>query len=105
MRLQGVSCPRVSADLETLCSFADGALVKVGNRTECALLELCGGLGGSYTRIRSRHNLVRRFPFSSDRKRMASLTFCPGERCAPLLAPLTLQQELLATSHALHCSA
>jgi len=55
-----------------------GKLVKVGNRTECALLELCVALGGSYTRIRAGHDLVRRFPFSSDRKRMSSLTFSPG---------------------------
>ncbi len=56
----------------------------MGNRTECALLELCTGLGGSYARIRSGHELVRRFPFSSDRKRMSSLCFNPGERCAGL---------------------
>ena len=55
-------------------------VVKVGNRTECALLELCSGLGGSYSRLRSSHELVRRYPFSSDRKRMSSLTYNPGER-------------------------
>ena len=61
--------------------------MKVGNRTECALLELCGALGGSYVRMRAGHDLVRRFPFSSDRKRMSSLTFNQGERrAAPLAA-------------------
>jgi len=70
---------------------ATGKLVKVGNRTECALLELCGALGGDYTRVRSGHELIRRFPFSSDRKRMSSLTFNPGERCqAPPTVPTSL---------------
>lgn len=64
--------------------FCAGKLVKVGNRTECALLELCVALGGSYTRIRAGHDLVRRFPFSSDRKRMSSLTFSPGGRWVPV---------------------
>lgn len=60
--------------------FVHADVVKVGNRTECALLELCSGLGGSYSRLRSSHELVRRYPFSSDRKRMSSLTYNPGER-------------------------
>lgn len=59
----------------------NAGVVKVGNRTECALLQLCNGLGGSYARLRSSHELVRRYPFSSDRKRMSSLTYNPGERC------------------------
>lgn len=71
-----------SANATMMCRA--GKLVKVGNRTECALLELCAALGGSYTRIRAGHDLVRRFPFSSDRKRMSSLTFSPGERWVPL---------------------
>ncbi len=74
-------------DISSICNAADG-LVKVGNRTECALLELCTALGGSYTRIRASQELVRRYPFSSDRKRMSSLTFNPGERHALVLCKL-----------------
>ena len=69
----------IYAEQQVFLCIADG-VVKVGNRTECALLELCSGLGGSWTRIRAGHELVRRYPFSSDRKRMSSLTFNPGER-------------------------
>lgn len=63
--------------------MSDGAdtLVKIGNRTECALLELCSHLGANYSRIRSEQQVVRRFPFSSDRKRMSTLAFNPGDRC------------------------
>lgn len=70
-----------SLALNTTASIEAGKsdVVKVGNRTECALLQLCNGLGGSYARLRSAHELVRRYPFSSDRKRMSSLTYNPGE--------------------------
>lgn len=67
-----------SAGLEYSGNKAD-TLVKVGNRTECALLELCSHLGANYNRIRSEQKVVRRFPFSSDRKRMSTLVFNPGD--------------------------
>ncbi|KAK9828539.1 hypothetical protein WJX72_000653 [[Myrmecia] bisecta] len=53
-------------------------LVKVGNRTECAMLALVHDLGGDIEQIRGQNKLLRVFPFSSDRKRMTSITYQDG---------------------------
>ncbi len=56
---------------------ADG-FVRVGNRTECALLELCSKLGVELGPLQQAHQIVQVYPFSSDRKRMTSITFQTG---------------------------
>lgn len=53
-------------------------MVKVGNRTECALLALTEALGADYELIRARTRVERVFPFTSDRKRMTSITRPPS---------------------------
>ena len=52
-----------------------GGVLKVGNRTECALLQLTESLGVSYAEVReaAAPRVLRQFPFSSDRKRMSTL--------------------------------
>lgn len=52
--------------------------MKVGNRTECALLQLALGLGANYEDIRERADQLRVLPFSSDRKRMSVIVAEPG---------------------------
>ncbi|KAL3161892.1 hypothetical protein ABBQ38_008979 [Trebouxia sp. C0009 RCD-2024] len=52
--------------------------VRVGNRTECALLELCSKLGVEVGPLQQSHQIVQVYPFSSDRKRMTSITFQTG---------------------------
>ena len=54
------------------------AFVRVGNRTECALLELCAKLGVELGPLQQAHQIVQVYPFSSDRKRMTSITFQTG---------------------------
>jgi magnesium-transporting ATPase (P-type) len=67
----------------------------VGNRTECGLLQLVSGLGADYAAVRAAADTLRVFPFSSERKRMSTLTRQPDARRAqlPLLLspPLSLQ--------------
>lgn len=53
------------------------AFVRVGNRTECALLELCAKLGVELGPLQQAHQIVQVYPFS-DRKRMTSITFQTG---------------------------
>ena len=66
------------------CDMAHGAawhaddFVRVGNRTECALLELCSKLGVEVGPLQEGHQIVQVYPFSSDRKRMTSITFQSG---------------------------
>ena len=57
-----------------------GGILKVGNRTECALLQLVESLGVSYAEVREAcaPRVVRQFPFSSDRKRMSTLVESQG---------------------------
>ena len=47
----------------------------MGNRTECALLQLTESLGVSYAEVReaAAPRVLRQFPFASDRKRMSVL--------------------------------
>ena len=68
-------------------------MLKVGNRTECALLALSESLGVAYAELRSQNqpHVLRVFPFSSERKRMSTLTFLPEAGCA-------------LNSHELQCS-
>ena len=63
----------------------------VGNRTECGLLQLVSGLGADYAAARQQADLLRVLPFSSERKRMSTLTRQPGNRHACVWMPLALQ--------------
>ena len=71
---------------------ADGGMKLVGSRTECALLQLAGRLGADYQAAREATATLRAFPFSSERKRMSTLTRRPGARSArsPMLLPSML---------------
>jgi len=51
---------------------ADGTYEQIGNKTECALLELAAKFGFDYTQWRNSDNVVRIIPFSSKRKRMST---------------------------------
>jgi magnesium-transporting ATPase (P-type) len=59
---------------------ADGQVTQVGNRTECGLLQLASSLGADYRATREECQVLRAFPFSSERKRMSTLTSKPGAR-------------------------
>ena len=52
----------------------------MGNRTECALLQLVESLGVSYAEVReaAAPRVMRQFPFSSDRKRMSTVVETRG---------------------------
>ncbi len=63
---------------------ADGQVSLVGDRTECGLLQLASSLGADYHLAREEGQVLRAFPFSSERKRMSTLTTQPGARSAPL---------------------
>ncbi|BDA45515.1 Plasma membrane calcium-transporting ATPase 1 [Coccomyxa sp. Obi] len=67
----------------------DGQVALVGNRTECGLLQLASSLGADYQVARQESQVLRAFPFSSERKRMSTLTCQPnastsGALCARL---------------------
>lgn len=59
---------------------ADGQVALVGNRTECGLLQLASSLGADYQVARQESQVLRAFPFSSERKRMSTLTCQSGAR-------------------------
>ena len=44
-----------------------------GNKTECALLEVAYRMGYDYEKFRSRDRIKKIFPFSSERKKMATV--------------------------------
>jgi Ca2+ transporting ATPase len=47
--------------------------VQIGNKTECALLEMAFKFGYDFRKIRNKEKNIRVFPFSSDRKRMTTV--------------------------------
>ena len=47
--------------------------MKVGNRTECALLELALRLGADFEELELAHHKLRTVPFSSERKCMTTV--------------------------------
>lgn len=59
---------------------ADGSVELVGNRTECGLLQMAATLGADYSEMRRNAQVLRTFPFSSERKRMTSVVSQPGAR-------------------------
>lgn len=63
-----------------------GDILKVGSRTECALLILSESLGASYAQLRSdwEPRMLRVIPFSSERKMMSTLVTHSQQRC-PIL--------------------
>lgn len=46
---------------------------QIGNKTECALLEVAYRMGYDYEKFRNRDRLKKTFPFSSERKKMATV--------------------------------
>jgi Ca2+ transporting ATPase len=46
---------------------------QVGNKTECALLEMSFRMGYDYKKFRTRENMLKVFPFSSAKKKMATV--------------------------------
>lgn len=53
-----------------------GGSVKIeqlGNKTECALLEMAYRMGYDYKKYRSRDHIVKIFPFSSEKKKMCTI--------------------------------
>jgi magnesium-transporting ATPase (P-type) len=46
---------------------------QVGNKTECALLEMAFRMGYDYKKFRNRDSQLRVFPFSSEKKKMATV--------------------------------
>lgn len=46
---------------------------QVGNKTECALLEMAFRMGYDYKKFRNRDNQLKIFPFSSEKKKMATV--------------------------------
>lgn len=46
---------------------------QVGNKTECALLEMAFRMGYDFKKFRNKENQLRIFPFSSEKKKMATV--------------------------------
>ena len=65
---------------QTVHGARAGGILKVGNRTECALLQLVESLGVSYAQVREAcaPRVTSQVPFSSDRKRMSTLVESRG---------------------------
>jgi Ca2+ transporting ATPase len=49
------------------------AIEQIGNKTECALLEMAYRMGYDYKKFRNKDHIVKIFPFSSERKKMATI--------------------------------
>ncbi|KAL4435781.1 hypothetical protein ABPG74_015749 [Tetrahymena malaccensis] len=57
-----------------------GKFEQIGNKTECALLELADTLGYNYVKVRQQNQIIRTIPFSSSRKKMTVLIRLPNNR-------------------------
>lgn len=64
---------------------ADGALSAVGNPTEGALLLFIGEKGYSYKKYREEYKIIKRLPFSTERKYMATIADLSGSGKITLL--------------------
>ena len=66
------------------CDLGTGELTRVGNRTECALLQLVTDMGGDVEGLRGQQRTLKQHPFSSERKRMSTLVSLapPGYACS-----------------------
>lgn len=53
----------------------DGKFKQIGNKTECALLEMSYKLGSNFIDIRNSMKAINTVPFSSDRKRMSVIFY------------------------------
>lgn len=51
----------------------NGEFEQIGNKTECALLEVADKLGFDYEKIRGEDKVKRSIPFSSKRKMMTTI--------------------------------
>jgi Ca2+ transporting ATPase len=49
------------------------AIEQIGNKTECALLEMAYRMGYDYKKFRNKDHIVKVFPFSSEKKKMAAV--------------------------------
>ena len=49
------------------------AIEQIGNKTECALIEMAYRMGYDYKKFRNKDHIVKIFPFSSERKKMATI--------------------------------
>ncbi len=47
---------------------------QIGNKTECALLEMAYNLGYNYKELRNKENIVKVFPFASETKCMTTVS-------------------------------
>lgn len=55
---------------------------QIGNKTECALLEMAYKYGYNYIDVRKKENVVKTIPFSSARKRMSTVVKKPNGKLA-----------------------
>ena len=54
-------------------STETGRIIKMGNRTDCALIELIDNWGYTLSMYRPSNAIVKTFPFNSVRKRMITI--------------------------------
>lgn len=57
-----------------------GVFLQLGNKTECALLELAYKFGHNFIEIRQKIKVINTVPFSSSRKRMSVIFFHPDKK-------------------------
>ncbi len=74
----------------------------MGNRTECGLLQMAVALGADYQALRKEGQVLRTFPFSSERKRMTSIVSEPGSRCELIPCPTFHPKTPSKVSHSLN---
>lgn len=66
-------CNNTSASPTIVRQGNDISNNQVGNKTECALLEMAFRMGYDYKKFRNRDKQLKIFPFSSERKKMATV--------------------------------
>ena len=62
-----------NANPKIVRSGTDLAIDQIGNKTECALLEMAFRMGYDYKKFRSKENQKKVFPFSSEKKKMCTI--------------------------------
>ena len=61
-----------NANPKIVRSGSDLVIDQIGNKTECALLEMAFRMGYDYKKFRNRDQQLKVFPFSSEKKKMAT---------------------------------
>lgn len=70
----------INSDANPRLDVSKNVFEHLGNKTECALLELCLKMGVDYKKFRPSPKLVRIIPFSSKSKRMTTVyEYVPGK--------------------------